>query len=90
VFGWKIHERHDGTLTFDDAVGEVSGAWNRSRRPSDPGLLIYIMVGSIEDVLTSVEKCGGERLQEIRSSGSHTTAQFRDPSGNVLGLYQEG
>ncbi|WP_315823708.1 hypothetical protein [Paraflavitalea speifideaquila] len=26
VFGWQIRERPDGSVSFDDGVGEVSGA----------------------------------------------------------------
>ena len=25
VFGWQIRQRNDGSITFDDSVGEVSG-----------------------------------------------------------------
>jgi predicted enzyme related to lactoylglutathione lyase len=35
VFGWQISERGDGQVTFDDAVGEVSGTWVTGR-PSSP------------------------------------------------------
>jgi uncharacterized protein len=27
VFGWNIRRRGDGCVSFDDGVGEVSGAW---------------------------------------------------------------
>jgi len=27
VFGWNIRIRGDGSVAFDDAVGEVSGSW---------------------------------------------------------------
>jgi uncharacterized protein len=27
VFGWHTRRRGDGSLAFDDAVGEVSGTW---------------------------------------------------------------
>ena len=26
VFGWQIRKRGDGSISFDDGVGEVSGA----------------------------------------------------------------
>ena len=35
VFGWKIRTRDDGALSFDDAVGEVSGAWVKGRPPRE-------------------------------------------------------
>ena len=27
VFGWNIRKRGDGSISFDDATGEVSGTW---------------------------------------------------------------
>jgi predicted enzyme related to lactoylglutathione lyase len=44
VFGWSVRQRGDGSLAFDDGVGEVSGTWILGRPPSSqPGLLLYIM-----------------------------------------------
>ena len=34
VFDWKIRQRGDGNLAFDDNVGEVSGTWVRGRTAS--------------------------------------------------------
>ena len=31
VFGWNIRKRTDGTMSFDDGVGEVSGSWVTGR-----------------------------------------------------------
>src|SRR5437763_1074146 len=48
-FGWQSRLRGDGHTAFDDAVGEVSGAWVVGRPPAtEPGLLLYIMVRDIE------------------------------------------
>ena len=32
VFGWNIRKRGDGATAFDDAVGQVSGAWSSGLR----------------------------------------------------------
>ena len=90
VFGWGIRQRGDGSLAFDDAVGEVSGTWVLGRPPSpQPGLLIYIMVDSVADAIDAVLVHGGELVQPIGADVPEITARFRDPAGNVLGLYQE-
>src|SRR3954466_2388537 len=48
VFGWQTRQRGDGKIAFDDGVGEVSGTWVTGREPAlRPGILIYIMVGSV-------------------------------------------
>jgi uncharacterized protein len=90
VFEWKIRQRGDGASAFDDGVGEVSGAWVQGRPPSgQPGLLIYIMVDSVADTIKRVEANGGEIVQPLGADAPEITARFRDPEGNVLGLYQE-
>jgi len=90
VFGWNIRQRGDGHLAFDDAVGEVSGAWVLGRPSSpQPGLLIYVMVDSVADTLEAVITHGGEIAQPLGADAPEITARFRDPAGNVVGLYQE-
>jgi hypothetical protein len=36
-----------------------------------------------------VEELGGEIVQPLGADGAELTARFRDPGGNVLGLYEE-
>jgi predicted enzyme related to lactoylglutathione lyase len=90
VFGWEPRVRGDGSTAFDDSVGEVSGAWVTGRPPSPtPGLLIYVMVDSVAETVAKVKASGGEIVQEIGADAPEITARFRDPGGNVVGLYQE-
>ncbi len=90
VFGWKTRKRGDGALAFDDGVGEVSGTWVLGRPPMTvPGLLIYVMVDSVAETIDSIVAQGGELVQPIGADAPEITARFRDPAGNVLGLYQE-
>ena len=90
VFGWKIRRRGDGSTAFDDAVGEVSGTWVTGRPPStEPGLLLYIMVDSVAATISAVLAHGGELVQPIGMDAPEVTARFRDPAGNVIGLYQQ-
>jgi uncharacterized protein len=90
VFGWSIRRRGDGRLAFDDTTGEVSGAWVVGRpASSEPGLLLYIMVDSVAATVNAVLAHGGELAQPIGADAPEVTARFRDPAGNVIGLYQE-
>jgi uncharacterized protein len=90
VFGWVTRRRGDGALAFDDGVGEVSGTWALGRPASpDPGLLVYIMVDDAEATVAAIVANGGEIVQPIGSDAPEITARFRDPAGNVLGIYQE-
>jgi hypothetical protein len=90
VFGWRIRQRSDGSIAFDDTTGEVSGTWVLNRPPATaPGFMIYIMVDSVAETINAVIAQGGEIVQPIGADAPEITARFRDPAGSVLGLYQE-
>src|SRR5215831_4509364 len=87
VFGWQTRTRGDGSVAFDDGVGEVSGTWKTGRPAmSHVGLLIYIMVDNVERTCELVVEHGGEIVQPIGGDAPEITARFRDPGGNILGL----
>jgi len=90
VFRWRIRKRGDGETAFDDTTGEVSGAWVLQRPPSStPGLLFYIMVDSVEATIDAVVAAGGVIVQPLGVDAPEITARFRDPGGNIIGLYQQ-
>jgi len=89
VFGWTIRTRSHGATAFDDGV-EVSGTFVKSRPPArDPGLLIYVMVADAEATLRKVVASGGEIVEPVHPGSPEIVALFRDPGGNLLGIYQE-
>jgi len=89
-FGWNIRKRGDGSIAFDDGVGEVSGTWVLGRPPSaNPGLLFYIMVDSVAATIDKIVANGGEIVQPIGGDAPEITARFRDPGGNIIGVYQQ-
>ncbi len=92
VFGWNIRRRDGGQIAFDDAAGEVSGAWLTERPPSlQPGLLIYINVEDVQRALEKIVEAGGEIVTPLTPQGEgEAFATFRDPAGNVLGIFHEG
>lgn len=90
VFGWQIRQRGDGSTAFDDTTGEVSGSWVTGRPPAtEPGLMLYIMVDDAAAAVDVVVAAGGEIVQPIGGDAPEITARFRDPGGNVIGIYQE-
>ena len=90
VFGWRLRKRGDGSISFADGVGQVSGVWITSRAPAtEIGILIYIMVDSVAAALQAITTQGGKVIQPIGMDAPEITARFTDPAGNVLGLYQE-
>ena len=90
VFGWRLRKRGDGSISFDDGVGQVSGVWITSRAPAtEIGILIYIMVDNVAAALEAITTQGGKVVQPIGMDAPEITARFSDPAGNVLGLYQQ-
>lgn len=91
VFGWNVRRRSSGGVAFDDTVGEVSGTWTTGRPPSsEPGLLIYMLVESVEQTLDAIREAGGEQVTPLTPQGDgEAFATFCDPDGNVLGIFQQ-
>jgi predicted enzyme related to lactoylglutathione lyase len=91
VFGWNIRKRGDGSIAFDDTVNEVSGTWVKGRSAQgNPGLMVYIMVDSVAATVDAIVANGGEIVQSIGADAPEITARFRDPAGNVIGVFQQG
>jgi uncharacterized protein len=89
VFGWHIRKDSDGSISFDDAVGEVSGMWVLGRPAATaPGILISIMVDDVAASLDKVVAAGGKVVQAIAPDTPAITATFSDSAGNVFCLYQ--
>jgi predicted enzyme related to lactoylglutathione lyase len=91
VFAWNIRRRNDGEIAFDDGVGEVSGTWVTGRPPmSEAGLLVYVMVDSVEESLEKIVQAGGEVVKPLTpQQEGEAYATFRDPAGNVLGVFHQ-
>ena len=91
IFGWKVRERGDGNLAFDD-TGCVSGTWVKEEdRTPDERTRVYIMVDSIAETLPLVVRAGGRVLTAHTDIGPNmgAFAAFADPVGNEWGLYEE-
>jgi predicted enzyme related to lactoylglutathione lyase len=90
IFGWNVRKRDNGSIAFDDTGGAVSGSWVLGRPPaSSPGFVVYVMVDSVAATLEAIVANGGQIAQPIGADAPEITARFRDPAGNVVGLYQE-
>ena len=97
-FGWKIDQYPGfdywmvGTTPVDDKqvpteVGINGGLGKREGPLTHP--VVTINVPDIEKALSTVEKNGGETVRGKEPVGDMGfTAYFRDPEGNVVGLWQ--
>jgi uncharacterized protein len=92
VFGWRVRTNSQGERAFDDTSGHVSGAWVPGRPPSrEPGVLVWVMVDRVEATLEKVTAAGGEVASPATPQREgEAIATFRDPAGNVLGVFHQG
>jgi predicted enzyme related to lactoylglutathione lyase len=92
TFGWST--RDDGKpshLSFGDASGDLIGAFVTDVAVSrEPGVLPYIYVTEIDSTVRLIEGGGGEIVRAPYPEGDLWVATFRDPAGNVIGIWQMG
>ena len=89
VFGWSIRRRDDGDRAFD-APGGVIGRWHTDRQPLRASLTPFIYVDGIDATIERISTEGGEVVKAPYAEGDLWVATFRDPAGNLLGIWQRG
>ena len=91
VFGWQVRGGSESHLSFTDATGDRIGAWVTGRAASrEPGVLPYIYVHGIDGIVERIKAHGGEIVKVPYAEGDLWVATFRDPAGNVIGIWQQG
>jgi hypothetical protein len=90
VFGWTL-SGDSSHRSFADASGELIGAFIADRAiSSEPGILPYVYVDGIDDAVARIEAHGGSVVQAPYAEGALWVATFRDPAGNVMGVWTSG
>lgn len=91
VFGWSVRGRDTDHPGFDDGSGALIGHWIRSRAPSrESGIVPYIYVNRIDETVQRIAASGGEMVKLPYPEGDLWVATFRDPAGNLIGIWQAG
>ncbi len=91
VFGWRCKGDGARHRAFTDATGHMIGAFITGRLPTGaPGILPYVYVHGIDAALARVVAYGGEVVRSPYPEGDLWVGTFRDPAGNVLGVWQHG
>ena len=89
VFGWEI--RGDGGDHVGFTAGGFIGAFVTGREISRrAGVIPYITVDGIDAARERIGANGGEALSEPYREGDLWVATFRDPAGNVVGVWTMG
>jgi uncharacterized protein len=90
VFGWQLRGDPQAP-SFSDGTGHVIGHWHTDLRAvGEAGVLPYIYVDHLDDVLRSATERGAEVVRPPYPEGDLWVATIRDPAGNVVGLWQQG
>jgi uncharacterized protein len=88
VFGWTMRaDREDPA--FEDGTGHVIGHFSTEHAVAgDAGVRPYVYVEGVDDTLDRVTSNGGEVVTPPYPEGDLRVATFRDPAGNVIGVWQ--
>ncbi len=90
VFGWTVESDRQNP-SFEDGGGCVIGHFIADQPVAGAaGIRPYIYVDVIDQQLERVSENGGVVLEEPYPEGDLWVATFRDPAGNVLGVWQRG
>jgi predicted enzyme related to lactoylglutathione lyase len=91
AFGWNIQRDPSmgDYIMFTDAGGELGGGFTKDTPKLGGG--VYILTDSIESSLDVVEAAGGTTVKGRTPIGEEigSWASFSDPSGNVVGLFEQ-
>jgi predicted enzyme related to lactoylglutathione lyase len=67
------------------------GHWKLDRIPSaEAGIVPYIYVDSVDSVNEKITTNGGVIVKSAYPEGNLWVSTVRDPSGNLLGIWQRG
>ena len=90
TFGWTI--RGDpANPSFADGSGHLIGHFQRDLAVGgDAGVRPYIYVDRIDESLSRVAANGGTVSTLPFPEGNLWVALFRDPAGNIVGVWQQG
>jgi uncharacterized protein len=84
LFGWEVPEGAYGQVTA--GIGGGIGAGGDARWAT-----VYASVADVEATLARAESLGATRVYGPNQVDDHTeTGAFRDPAGNVFGVYRHG
>jgi predicted enzyme related to lactoylglutathione lyase len=90
VFGWTV-DRNRPDPSFEDGTGHVIGHFMADQPVAgEGGVRPYIYVENVDETLEKVYAHGGEVVTAPYPEGDLLVATFRDPAGNVLGIWQRG
>jgi predicted enzyme related to lactoylglutathione lyase len=90
VFAWNVRRDRDDPA-FEDGTGHVIGHFMIDPPVAgESGVRPYIFVEGLDDTIEKVAAHGGEIVTPPYPEGDLWVATFKDPAGNVIGVWQHG
>jgi hypothetical protein len=90
VFGWTV-DTNRSDPSFEDGTGHVIGHFvDDLPVAGEAGIRPYIFVEGVDDTFERASAHGGAVVREPYPEGDLWVATFRDPAGNVVGVWQRG
>jgi predicted enzyme related to lactoylglutathione lyase len=90
VFGWSVDADRDDPR-FEDGTGHVIGHFMADLPVAgEAGVRPYVFVERVDETLEKVVAQGAEVVTRPYPEGDLRVATFRDPAGNVIGIWQQG
>jgi uncharacterized protein len=88
VFGWNI-DTDRAEPSFEDGSGHVIGHFVSDLAVAgEGGIRPYVYVEDVDATLARAVGAGGAVVDERYAEGDLWVATFRDPAGNVIGVWQ--
>jgi uncharacterized protein len=89
VFGWRVAGGPE-RASFEDGTGHVIGHFVAGVPVAgEAGVRPYVFVERVDETLDKVVAEGGEVVTAPYPEGDLRVATFRDPAGNVIGVWQQ-
>ncbi len=90
MFGWTIRGYADRPGFADVPDGLIGHFVTDRKIAAEPGIALYIYVDGVDATIEKITANGGEVVRAPYREGDLWVATFRDPGGNVVGIWQAG
>ena len=89
VFGWQIRGADTDRPSFEESTGQLIGRGVTGRPIArEPGMMFYVYVTGIDETVARIATHGGTLVKPPHEEGDIWVATFRDPEGNLMGIWQ--
>lgn len=91
LFGWETTPMSEGYVLFNPGDGAVGGGFSTPEGGQPNWVVCYIQVDDIDAKLAEIGAAGGSTFKgKTEIGGGHGFyALFKDPNGNIMGVWSQ-